>query len=107
MSKNYRPFYHKNRNQESVSLGDALKQMFSHFGLEDKLESVSIASIWKETMGNFIADRTKKIWIRENTLHVSVTSSTLRHEMQLNKLNIMKMINEQLGRERITELKVY
>ncbi len=107
MAKNYKPFYHKNREHDSIQLGDALGKMFEHLGLDDKLQSASIVSIWKETMGKFIAERTKKVWLTEHTLHISLVSAPLKKEMQLNQQNIMNLVNEQLGKKKVTELRIY
>ena len=105
--KIYRPHYHKNRSQESEPVGESLRKMFERYGLEDKIQSASISSVWKDTMGKFIHERTKKVWLLKNVLHISLSSAPLKKEMQLNQKNVINMVNEKMGVDVVTELKIY
>lgn len=105
--KIYYSNFKSNRSQNSEPIAETLRKLFQKFGLEDKIQSASISSVWKDTMGEFIYKRTKKVWLLKNVLHISLTSAPLKKEMLINQKNVIQMVNEKMGSSVITELKIY
>ena len=60
--------------------------------------------MWYELMGSHMSNYTEKIILRGNTLFVSLNNAALREEMGYGKEKIMKMMNEQLGKEIIEKV---
>jgi hypothetical protein len=55
-------------------------------------------------MGSHMSNYTEKIILRGNTLFVSLNNAALREELGYGKEKIMKMMNEQLGKEIIDKV---
>jgi hypothetical protein len=85
-------------------IGDILNQIIKENKLESGLNQVSVADAWKNLMGNGVNTYTKNVALRNSTLYVELTSAVLREELSYGKDKIIKMINEELGREVIKDV---
>lgn len=92
------------RNNEYRSLSDALKDFISENKLETGLEKIDARDAWINLMGNGINNYTTDIQLKGETLYVSLSSSVLREELSYGKEKIIKMLNEELGREIIKKI---
>jgi hypothetical protein len=85
-------------------IGDILNRIIKENKLESGLNQVSVADAWKNLMGNGVNTYTKNVALRNSTLYVELTSAVLREELSYGKDKIIKMINEELGREVIKDV---
>jgi hypothetical protein len=92
------------RNNEQISIADALKKFVETYKLEHGLDVVNVQETWKEMMGNGVNNYTTAIQLKNNTLYVQLSSSVLREELSYGKEKIISMLNESLGKEIITKL---
>jgi hypothetical protein len=93
----------KRINNESA-VGDILNQIIKTNKLESGLNQISVADAWKNLMGNGVNNYTKNVLLKNNTLYVELTSAVLREELSYGKDKIIKMINEELGKEVVTDV---
>jgi hypothetical protein len=93
----------KRINNESA-IGDILNQIIKTNKLESGLNQISVADAWKNLMGNGVNNYTKNVHLKNNTLYVELTSAVLREELSYGKDKIIKMINEELGKEIVTDV---
>ncbi|MEO8234927.1 MAG: DUF721 domain-containing protein [Flavobacterium sp.] len=84
-------------NQSLV--GDILNQIIKTNKLESGLNQVSVVDAWKNLMGNGVNNYTKSVALRNETLYVELSSAVLREELSYGKEKIIKMINEEIGKE--------
>lgn len=87
------------RLSNESSLGDVLKQIIQSNKLQPGMDEVSVKDAWKNLMGNGVNTYTRNIALKGSTLYVELTSAVLREELSYGKDKIIKMINEELGRE--------
>lgn len=85
-----------------------MKEVLSAFIKENKLQrgmdKVDARSAWAALMGNGVNNYTTAIELRNDTLFVSLSSSVLREELSLGKSKIIRMLNEELGKELIKKI---
>ena len=93
----------KRINNQSI-VGDILNQIIKTNKLESGLNQVSVIDAWKNLMGNGVNNYTRSVALRNNILYVELTSSVLREELSYGKDKIIKMINEELGKEVVKEV---
>lgn len=89
-------------NESSIS--DILKEIIEANKLDKGLNQISVADAWKNLMGNGVNNYTRNILLKGSTLYVELTSSVLREELSYGKDKIIKMINEELGREVVKDV---
>lgn len=92
------------RNNEHISISDALKEFVETNKLEKGLNKVNVADAWAELMGNGVNNYTKSINLERDTLYVQLNSSVLREELGYGRQKIIDMLNEALGKEIIKKL---
>lgn len=93
----------KRINNQSI-VGDILNQIIKTNKLESGLNQVSVIDAWKNLMGNGVNNYTRSVALRNNILYVELTSSVLREELSYGKDKIIKMINEELGKEVVRDV---
>ena len=93
----------KRFNEES-SIGDVLKQFISQNKLEAGMDVVNLRDAWKNLMGNGVNNYTTEIQLKGSTLYVALSSAVLREELSYGKEKIIKMINEELRKDLVTNL---
>ncbi|SFA71116.1 Protein of unknown function [Flavobacterium swingsii] len=93
----------KRINNQSV-VGDILNQIIKTNKLESGLDQVSVIDAWKNLMGNGVNNYTRSVALRNNILYVELTSSVLREELSYGKDKIIKMINEELGKDVVKDV---
>ena len=93
----------KRFNEES-SIGDVLKQFISQNKLEAGMDVVNVRDAWKNLMGNGVNNYTTEIQLKGSTLYVALSSAVLREELSFGKEKIIKMINEELRKDLVTNL---
>lgn len=85
-------------------LGDAIREFIRVYKLEDKLLETQIFSSWEKIMGKHIARYTDRISLRKKVLTVYLTSSVMRSELTMARDKIIRMLNEEAGKEIITDI---
>ena len=93
----------KRINNQSI-VGDILNQIIKTNKLESGLNQVSVIDAWKNLMGNGVNNYTRSVSLRNNILYVELSSSVLREELSYGKDKIIKMINEELGKEVVKDV---
>lgn len=84
-------------NESSIS--DVLKQFIEVNKLESGIDKIDVEKVWKNLMGNGVNTYTKEVVLKGTILYVSLTSAVLREELSYGKDKIIKMINEEMGKE--------
>lgn len=92
------------RKNDSVSLGEALRAFIENNQLEKGLTRIEARDAWIKLMGPGVNNYTSEVVLKGDTLLVSLTSSVLRDELSYGKEKIIKMINEELGKDVVQKL---
>ncbi len=92
------------RHNEHISLSEALKEFIKENKLETGMDKVNVKDVWVSLMGNGVNNYTTDVQLKNTTLYISLSSSVLREELSYGKEKIIKMINEELGKELVKSL---
>ena len=90
------------RLRNDSPIGSILSEIIKTNKLEPGLNQVSVEDAWRNTMGNGVNTYTRNIILKNSTLYVELTSAVLREELSYGKEKIIKIINEELGRDVIS-----
>lgn len=94
----------KKRYNENMKLSDALQDFVASNKLQTGLDKVNAKDVWNAQMGPAIEKYTTSIKLDGSTLYVQLSSSVLREELSYGKEKIVKLLNEELGKNLITKL---
>jgi len=86
------------------SLGDAIQQFLQGSRIKGDIQALQIEEIWEKIMGKTIAKYTDGIRIINKTLFISTNVAPLKQELQYQKEQIKKRVNEALGSNDIQEV---
>ena len=93
----------KRFNEES-SMEDILKEFIQVNKLDSGMDKVDVEQAWKNLMGNGVNNYTDEVLLKNTTLYVKLSSAVLRNELSYGKAKIIKMINEEMGKEVVKSL---
>ena len=95
----------KERAKKSEStLKNAFEEMLQTYRLKDKFSEKSLISSWGRLMGKTITSRTEKLFIKDKTLFVQLSSAALKHELNSSKDKILKIFEEEFGKGIINDV---
>lgn len=92
------------RLNDNNSIGNVLKEFMQVNKLQTGMDKIDVRDAWKNLMGVGVNNYTREIMLRGTTLYVELTSAVLREELSFGKDKIVKMINEEMGREVVTNV---
>ena len=92
------------RKSNQQTLGEVIKDFLRQSGWERKLDEVKIITEWDKVLGPSLSKYTEEVFIQNNKLHIRLNSSTLRQELSYKKSEIIKDLNEAVGKEVITDI---
>ncbi len=92
------------RLNDHNSLGDVLKEFIQTNNLQKGMDKIDVRDAWASLMGNGVNNYTRNIMLKNEVLYVELTSAVLREELSYGKEKIVKMINEELGREVVKDV---
>ena len=95
------------RRNEPISLADGLKDVFTEYRIEEKLDIVEIRNKWNEIMGGAISNKTASLNLNNGILTIKITSSVLLQELSFAKEKIRSHMNDALKKEIIKEVILY
>ncbi|NND87853.1 MAG: DUF721 domain-containing protein [Flavobacteriaceae bacterium] len=86
------------------TLEGVLKNFIESNRLQKGLNKVSVKDAWGTVMGQAIVNYTTQIVLENNTLYIQLSSSVLREELSYGKEKIIRLLNEELGKELVQKL---
>lgn len=93
----------KRLNNDSP-IGDILNKIIQTNKLQSGMDQIDVKEAWANLMGNGVNSYTQNVLLRGSTLYVELTSSVLREELSHGKSKIIRMINEELRRDVVTNV---
>ena len=92
------------RKFEPQLLGKVLSEIVESKALSRGITNEKINGLWNQLLGDTISQFTDKVELRNETLYVSLSSAPLREELSYGKEKIMRMLNEEMGKETIKKI---
>lgn len=92
----------KRNNTEQI--GDIIRQFLRQEGLESPLNEYRLIESWKDVVGPAIARYTSNLYIKNQTLHVHLTSSVLRQELMMGRELLIRNLNKTVGSQVIVDI---
>ncbi|MDZ7689660.1 MAG: DUF721 domain-containing protein [Balneolaceae bacterium] len=94
------------RSNKPKPLKDLLKNFLDDYEHKDKLKRGMILSIWSKTVGEKINEKTDNLYFKNGKLIVHVQDPAWRHEIHMQRFQIQKRLNKQVGDKIIKEIVV-
>ena len=95
------------RKSNAQPLGAVIKELLRVYGLDKKLREVDVRVAWEKVMGATIASKTRSIHLKDGVVQITMDSGVLKQEFSFAKTKIKDLLNEELGRNLVQEVKIY
>lgn len=89
---------------EPELIGDVLRQTLQQQGMTERLYETRAIALWRSIVGDEIADLTSRPHVYKGQMTIHVRTASLRQELNMSRSSIMRIINETLGRDVISNL---
>jgi predicted nucleic acid-binding Zn ribbon protein len=88
-------------------MSDILNGFLRANGLEMPLKQHRLVNAWDEVVGSVVARYTEEKSIRNQTLWVKISSPAVRAEVQMQRTRFVEELNNKVGGQVITDIRVY
>ena len=89
----------------AIPLKEALNSFFEQQEIKEKIEDISIHSVWDEIVGEDISKVTKIDKIKNNILYIKTKNSAWRSELSFQKEDLKSKIFVKLPKMKIKEIR--
>ena len=86
-------------------LKSAINTFLKKVGLEKGVSQNKALLVWKEVVGEKVSQNTTPEKVESGTLYIKTSNSTWRQELVFKKTDIIKKLNNKLGKNTIKEIK--
>lgn len=87
-----------------VALGEHLRRVITDLGLEKRVEKARIFSEWADWVGDPVSKHTEPVKIKHGKLYVKVENDAWRSELIYQKFQLIRKINDRIGREIVKDI---
>lgn len=91
--------------KEAESLGDLLRKAIEENQAAFRFDEINAMNAWPRVVGQAVASKTSRPFIKGGIMTIRVVSAPLRHELNMMRSAIAKAINEDVGKEVVKELR--
>ncbi len=94
-------------NKREEKIGSILSEILKkNPRLVDGMQAQDIENIWRELFGPAISRYTTNIKLDQEALIVSISSASLRQELEYSKESLLEKLNNRLVHRKLKELKI-
>ena len=91
---------------ELKNISKIMEDVFSQKHFRIGIDNIKVQDAWVKTMGKNIQKYTYKVYYQKGILYVKLKSSVLKEELTFEKVKIIKLINNELGKEYIKDMEL-
>lgn len=88
-------------------LSEVLSQFLRHEGLETPLLQRRLVNAWDTIVGPTIAQYTSDKFIQNQVLFIKIINPALRQDLSMMRSELVKRLNNAVGSQIITEVRIY
>ena len=86
------------------TLKEAIEAFLKTGKLEENVLDAKIIDAWNKTVGGYVESLTDKIFVRGDTLYVTIINNALRNDLFYSRSKIIYSINGIVGKKVIKEI---
>jgi len=91
--------------REVKSVEDLVLRTLRAQGLETPLLQRRLIAAWPKVVGETVARYSSNLYIRNQTLHVSIANPALRSDLSMRRKTLVRQLNEMVGSQVIVEIR--
>ena len=92
------------KRSNALPIGDMIHRFLRDEGLESPLNEYRLIQSCETVLGKAISRYTGKMYIKNQTLYVHLTSPALRQNLQMSRQTLVHRLNEAVGAQVIVDI---
>jgi hypothetical protein len=92
------------RRSNTQNIGEVLKAYLKALDIDHKLDEVRLIDSWPLVVGQALAKKTSRLYVKNRVLFVYTDSSVVRSELMLIREGLVNALNNKAGASVIDEL---
>ncbi len=92
------------RRKETRGINNIIQESLKNLNIDQKVAESHLINHWKKIVGKTIQKYTENVYISNNKLYVHLNSSVVRNELYMIKDELKHSLNEEAGKEAITDI---
>lgn len=95
------------RRSNTEQIGDVVQQFLRLNGIETPYNQYRLIAAWPTVMGELIQRYTGNIFIKNQNLHVQITSPAIKQNLLMEHRSLARKLNEHVGAQVIEDIIFY
>lgn len=95
------------RRSNTEQIGDVVQQFLRLNGIETPYNQYRLIAAWPTVMGELIQRYTGNIFIKNQNLHVQITSPAIKQNLLMEHRSLARRLNEHVGAQVIEDIIFY
>lgn len=93
------------KRYESESIGDILRQAIEESQNSRRFAEISAVNAWPRIIGSELAAKTLRPTVKNGVMTIKVPAAPLRQELNMHRTSLAKALNDEVGKEIISEIR--
>lgn len=95
------------KKREALTVGQIIEEAIAQTGNGQEYDRQRACFYWAEVVGPAITRLTTRRWVDRDTLHVCITSASLKNELQYHIPRLLRLLNDAVGRDVLTNIVIH
>lgn len=95
------------RRSNTEQIGDVVQQFLRLNGIETPYNQYRLVAAWPIVMGELVQRYTSNIFIKNQNLHVQITSPAIKQNLLMEHRSFARRLNEHVGAQVIEDIIFY
>ena len=95
------------RRSNTEQIGDVVQQFLRLNGIETPYNQYRLVAAWPIVMGELVQRYTGNIFIKNQNLHVQITSPAIKQNLLMEHRSLARKLNEHVGAQVIEDIIFY
>ncbi len=92
------------KRDNQYSLKEAIEQLIRAYGFNDKLLETTLIDSWETVVGSVYAAHTERLSVKAKVLYAKIDAPALRQELAMQRSELVKKLNNKVGKKVIEEI---
>ena len=95
------------RRSKGQPIGEVIKELLKNYDITSKFNEAHVITSWDKLMGPSVTKYTVKIEVEKRILFVKLSNAALKQELSYAREKIKKMLNDEVGKEVLLDVRIY
>jgi len=92
------------KRHEAESVGSIIRRAIEASGASEAFDNQRLCYLWPEVAGPVVNRHTTRRWVDGGTLHVAISSASLKNELSFHRSALIRHLNEAVGHQVINNI---